>query len=201
MGTNKVVVTDEARLSYPHLFRPAPDLQGNPCYSANLLMDADGVKKLKAIWDEVVTEEFGEPNPPGLRPFLSKNPAEDKGWVKSGDQKIEMAKPEKRPQLEYLRGLYVVPIKAAPERKPKIVDQNKQEIMDVSELQGGDYVRAVLEMSAYTDKFQRPQVSVRVVVVQKTRDGERFGGGVSPNEALDLLDGGTSSASLDDLGL
>ena len=201
---NRTIVTPEGRLSFPHIYEPSEDLAGNLVYSLTLLIpkNADpGIAVLKQAWDACLEEEFGSTDVPDMRPFLSKKPKEDKGWIKDGDEKYAATPADKKPEREYLRGMWIVPVKTPEEKKPLVVDENKNEIMDKSLLQGGDYIRCVLELSAYTNKKLRsPQLSVRLVVVQKTKTGKRFGGGVSADAALEMLEA-VEAPDLDSLGL
>ena len=186
------VVTPIGRTSFMKVYEPQQSMNGEMEYSLRLLVPKDDkdMKRLKDAWERVCLEEFRTPDPPGCRPFLSaSDPYDDKGWIMDGDWKYNNTPDEKKDMYAAYQGHWVVSAKAKADYPPKVVDENKEEILDRSTFQSGDYARCVLELSAFTNKkLRRPVVSVKLLVVQKTGDGERFGGGVSPERAMAALD-------------
>ena len=171
-------------------------------FSLKLLFPKDmNMDWIKNAWAKAAQEEFNNPAPYNLRPLFSAgNPYDDKGAIMDGDWKYGVIPEEKKDQNESYRGMWVMGFTADELHRPMIVDENKNEVLDPSTFQSGDYARVVAELSSYTSKqFKTPQVSIRFSVVQKIREGEHFSGGMSKETALNMLGDAPSEAVNNDL--
>lgn len=199
---NKAIVTPVGRTSFLKVFKAEPNMNGTAnVFSMKLLIPKDAsMDWIQNVWDEVCLGEFDRKSPSGLRPLYAKgNPYDDKGAIMDGDWKYDSVDVDKRDAYAAYKGMWVIGLNAPESKPPMVVDEDKNEILNTNDLQSGDYVRCVVELSSYmSKKFKTPQVSLLLKVVQKDRAGERFGGGMSTDSALDLLSG-DSSTSMSDL--
>jgi len=195
-------VTPEGRTSFMKIYEPEPNMKGDLGYGLKLLIPKSvNMNWITEKWKQACREEFNNPSPSGVRPLFSAgNPFDDKGAIMDGDWKYNNVDEDKQEMYEDYRDHWVMNFWCPANMKPKVVDENKNEILDQSDFQSGDYARVVGEISTYTHKKLRTkQVSVRFKVVQKTRDGERFGGGMSTDAALDMLPGLDGDGDMDGL--
>ncbi len=184
----KTYITPKFRCSFMNVFKAVPNMSNTANeYNVTALIPKDAdLSGLKQAWDDVAKEEWGK-IPPRLRPLYSRH-KDDKGMLGDGDRKYAEADAEKQESYDAYRGCYTANLKSAETKPPKVVDANKDEIINVADFKSGDYARAVLELSSYDHKQWGPQVSVKLLVIQKLADGPAFGGGVSTAAALDMLD-------------
>lgn len=191
---NKALVTPVGRTSFLKVFKAEPNMNNTAnIFSLKLLIPKDAdMNWITAPWTQVCLDEFGVASPANLRPLFSKgNPFDDKGAIMDGDWKYDNTPVDKKDAYEAYRGMWVIGLNAPENKPPAVVDENKVEIVNQADLQSGDYVRCVIELSSYTSKkFRTPQVSITLKAVQKDRAGERFGGGMSTDTAVDMLTGG-----------
>lgn len=188
---NVKIVTPTGRTSFMKVYNAEPNMSGNAnVFSLKLLFPKDmDMGWIKNAWAKACTEEFGNAAPTGLRPLFSVgNPYDDKGAIMDGDWKYGAVAEDKKELYESYRGHWVMGFTVGEAHPPTVVDEHKEEILDRSQFQSGDYARVVCELSSYiAKKFRTPQVSIRFAVVQKMRDGERFSGGMSKDTALEML--------------
>lgn len=196
---NTAIVTPVGKTSFLKVFKAEPNMNGTAnLFSLKLLLPKEtNMDWIKTKWEEVCMDEFKTKTPGGLRPLFSAgNPFDDKGAIMDGDWKYDNTPVEKKDTYESYRGCWVFGLNAPEAKPPMVVGADKVEIMNQGDLQSGDYVRCVIELSSYTSKkYRTPQVSITLKVVQKDRTGERFGGGMASSTALDML----SSAAIDDI--
>jgi len=169
------VMTPEFRVSYPSVFKPKLNDQNNKMeYQVEALfaLGAD-MSKLKAAAKAAAEKKWGKDAskwPANMRlPFRdqSEKPAKDK---ETGLPIVKDGKPVL--QLGCVAGAPWMRLKS--ERRPGLVDQNVQDIIDETDFYGGCYARATLSAYAYDQKGNRG-VNFELINIQKTRDGEPFG--------------------------
>ncbi len=156
------LITPEGRLSFPNLFVPRAPMEGQAGeakYSCTLIFPKDAdLSALKAAASAAVREKWGDKKPANLRsPF------------RDGDEK----------ELDGYAGCTFINISS--KQKPGVVDENVQPIIDASAIYAGCYVRASVRAYAY-EKAGNRGVAFGLNNIQKTRDGEAFGGGPSRAE-------------------
>jgi hypothetical protein len=157
------VITPEARLSYPHLFRPQEGLDGGKDKYGCELIFAPGtdLSALKAAANLAAKKKWGDKVPKKLRtPF------------RIGD--------EDRDGKDGYQGATFIGARSAD--KPGIViGQNRDICTDESQIYGGCYVRASVTAFAYETKGNAG-VSFALNNVWKLRDGEPFGNRVPADQ-------------------
>lgn len=171
-------VIKDVRIAYPNLIQPAPDLNGVDKYSCVLLIPKDkpidNVKKaIKAAIEHGKNKRWNGIIPENLHVCLQ-----------DGDAYAAAAPDKPR---DHYKGHYYINAKQDPEYgKPTVVDQYGLESQDKSTVNSGDYVSAVVEFFPYNQPAGKG-ISATPKVVQKMRDGEPIGGGVSKSAALAAL--------------
>jgi hypothetical protein len=187
------------------VFRPQPaqDKDYKEYSLVALFPKGTNFADLEAKWNAVATEKFGDLQYANIRPIYQAH-KDDKGALSDGDARYARTHPDKRAAYEPYRGCLSLNLRRREDQgAPQVIDANQQEIVDMSEFKSGDYARAVVEISAYTNK-QGNQVSMKLVLIQKMREGEAIGGGGISKEAamaaLNTTDGATPPpSSADDL--
>lgn len=167
-------VTGKVRLSYPKIFKPEINKKsGLPQYSAQLLIpktDKETLAKFSAATAAAVKQKYGDKPPAKLKlgdtptpvPLLIKCPLRD------GDED----NPKNRKELN---GHWFVNCSSNVNYPPGVVDINKVEILDPSELYAGCYVRVALKIFCHDNDG----ISFGLNSVQKLADGERLDGRTS----------------------
>lgn len=157
------VVTGTVRLSYVKLFKaePGPD-GGEPKFSVQLLIpktDNATCSALRAAINQAIADKWGAKPPKGLR-----DPLRDGDTDATHSQRAEC------------RGHWVLNVSAKQDRRPGIVDADRNEILDPSQLYSGCYARAEINAFAYDSKGNKG-TSFGINNVQKARkEGERLDG-------------------------
>lgn len=154
------ITTGKARFSFVNIFKPRSFEGGPEKFSLVLLIpkaDAAGVAKIKAAIEEAKAD--GK-----TRLWNNKIPA--KLWDPLRDGDAEKDSPE-------FKGHYFLNAKS--NNQPGIVDRNKQEILDSTEVYSGCYGRAVLSFFPYASNGSFG-VGVGLEHVQKLADGDSLGG-------------------------
>jgi hypothetical protein len=161
-NTDTKVITGKVRFSYAHLFKPvAIDDSSEPKYSVCLLIpksDKTTLKKIKAAVEAAkqagISSKFGGKLPPNL-----KTPLRD------GDE-------ERSDQEEYA-GHYF--LNATSKQAPGIIDKQKNEILDSTEVYSGCYGRASINFYAFNTAGNKG-IACGLNNIQKLGDGEYLGG-------------------------
>ena len=165
----KIVMTPEFILSFPNLFEMR-EYQGKKSYQITMVFPkGTDLSALKAAAKECLDAKF---------PNGCKNPNNPFG--KGDDKSDEWG--------SIFEGATYV--RASTQFAPKVVDQNRVEILDADKVYAGCYCRALVAPYAY-DKAGNRGVSFSLEAVQFLRDGKRIGGGVS----LDMFDDGKVTAT------
>lgn len=172
------VVTGKVRLSYVHLFEPySSDPDKEKSYSVCLLIPKDTpegkktIKQMRAAQQIALKDTFGEKIPRNWR-----------DTIRDGDEEADL---DTNPEFA---GHYFVNVSAKLSYPPGIVDRQRQEILDSTEVYSGCYGR----VSLVAFGFNRPDnkgVSFGLRNVQKLADGEPLGGGRNnPEDDFDEVD-------------
>lgn len=167
----KITLVD-VRCGFPHLFEAkSVEAGGTKRYSITLLIPkgTDEGKAYKAQIDKLIAAVKAD-KPKTFKPKPSRI------CLKDGDTD-ESAKPE------YAGHWFINANRNESQGQPQVVDRKKQPITDAKAIYGGCYVSAVIGIYG-TDKGG-DAIPASLEIVQKRKDGDRFGGG--------------STASLDDL--
>ena len=166
-------VIGRTRLSYAHLFKPHAFVAGGEeNYSVVLLIDKKDKNYLAEIERAIeggkqVGIEKGKWNSNVAKTIAS--PLHD------GDNEFDNDGNPKYPGCYYLN--------TKSKTKPAIVDLDKNEIFNESEVYSGCYAKAVVTFFPYSFAGKKG-LTTYINIVQKIEDGEPLGGGAS----LSLLD-------------
>ncbi len=166
--------TGLTRLSYAHIFQPAPDLNGSMKYSASIILqktDEKTHKRYKATIDKMLVDpEVIKILGSGGHPQL---PLHDGDVERADDAAYKNA--------------WYFNAKANPEHKPRVLDLNKEEVIDPSEVYSGCYVQAVLSFYPYNKGGNRG-IGCSLGAIRKIKDGPPLTGIViSDNDFDDSL--------------
>lgn len=174
--------SNEIRVSFPHLFeKETAGMYPSNKYCLTAEMDAELVTACR----EAIKKRYE---------WAVQNRPEWKG-KKPADLTVTKIK-----EKEGVAGVSVANLRT--QLKPTVIDNRKQAITNPDEVYGGMYAIITIDTFAWGNA-SKGGVSLSLGgVVQKTRDGQRYGGGESSN--LDLFDvveddtfiGGTPTAQL-----
>lgn len=157
------MTTGLVRLSYAHLFQPDEDLSGHEKYSASLIIPKGS--NTVSIYKDHVKTLLADPEAKAILKNLS---GVDDG-LRDGD--------EKRPDDDAYAKAYYVNAKANTDHRPKILDRDRNEIVDPEEVYSGCYVQAVLTLYVYNTSGNKG-IGVSLNAIRKIKDGERLAGTV-----------------------
>jgi len=164
--------TPEFRVSFPHLFEAHTVQEGDkPSYSVQMIFDRD--TKLTVFKKAVKAVQKSK--------FQDKKIKSEKiKHVRDGNE-IENSDGEIRPET---KDKWVIQV-ASKNRRPRVLNARREDIINPDEIYGGCYAVAVIEAYGYDNQYGRG-ISFGLLGVQKTRDGEPFVGGVSTDDFEDI---------------
>lgn len=175
MNKNQVV-TGECRLSFVNLFEPKAMKEGDtPKYSVTAIIPKSDTKTIEAIKAAIqAAAEAG-----AQKHFGGRVPTNVANTFKDGDTETnDMGDLQNIRYPEY-KGCYY--IRLSTKFKPKVLNENRQEIIDPTEVYSGCYGRVSLTTFAYSGDGKRG-VSACLNNVMKTRDGEPLTSQLSGDE-------------------
>lgn len=161
------VITGTVRFSYAHVFEPAAIEEGQEKkYSVSLIISKSDTKTLDKVKAaiEAAKEE-------GKAKFGGKIPASLKIPLRDGD--------EERPDDENYADSYFINANSA--RKPQVVDEALNPILDKDEFYSGCYGRASINFYAFNVSGNKG-IAAGLNNLQKLEDGERLSGGSTAEE-------------------
>ncbi len=172
----RIVIGSKAepvRFSYAHVFTPRENGQGGkPKYSVTLLIPKTYKRMLKQIQTSIeAAAERGR-----VEKWGGKLPRFKHEVLRDGDEEY----PDK-PEYE---GMMFIAAKS--DRRPEIVDVNRDEIMSDDEFYSGCWGRASVNFYPYTVETNKG-VACGLGNLQKTKDDTPFGGG-GRSAAMDFGD-------------
>lgn len=162
MARSEKVMTPKFRVSFPNVFKPRENDRGDLRYGVVCLFEPGAdISALKQAAAAAGKEAWGDKPPANLRsPFRDQAEKADK-------------------YDGYEPGACFISVTAA--RRPGLVDQSVQPIIDESEFYPGCYARATVNAFTYEVKGN-VGVSFGVNNIQKLADGEQIGGGARAAE-------------------
>ena len=165
MADNTRIMTGKVRLSYVHLCEPYAFQQGQEeKYSATILIpktDTATLGRIKAAM-EAATQRGVEKQWGGKRPPLINNPLHDGDGTKPSDG-TEFG--------EECKGHWVITASSKADRKPGIVDNMCNPIIDQTEVYSGMYARVTMTFFPYSFGGKKG-IGCALGNVQKLADGE-----------------------------
>ena len=176
------VLTSECRILWPHLFEAhAFKPEDKPKFMCSLVFKKNDpfIVKLKSEALKVFQTKFEDSK---VIKNLKEYPANLIGYrlgIRDADADPAFEK------FDYLAGCYVIGVKSTVQ--PVVIDQNKQEILDASQVYGGCYVRALITPSAYDQKGGKGP-NFYFSSLQKLRDGTPLSGGINKEKEMSAFD-------------
>lgn len=165
MNANELIIP--CRLSYANIWEPKQvNGTGDPKYSCCLLIpktDTATLVKLEAAIDAV------KKDPKSLTRWGGKLPPKLKEPLRDGD--------EERDDDTYA-GCKFINANSSENRRPRIIDQRCNEVLDQDEVYSGCYANVKIGLFAYSASGNKG-IGAGLEVIQKVRDGERLSGGNS----------------------
>lgn len=183
------MITPEFRVSYPHMFKAqAPKAGDKPKYSITMLVpknsDLTGSTlngaaiKLPTLIVNAKNVEFGQ----------------KENWPKDLESPVIDGDLPKFADKEGYKGHWVIKATSMEDAKPGLVDANMVPITDQSKFYPGCYARAYVfaRVWYYPDKNKPMKKGVQFILdhVQKTRDGQSFGGKKPVEQVFQPIGGG-----------
>lgn len=162
------IVTGEAILSFPNVFKPAKSLNGDMKYSVRVLIPKTDKKTIEKINNAIkAAATIG-----AQKHFNGTVPPKPKASFYDGDtwedESTGILKKEKN--KEYA-GHMILNCSARENNKPKILDVNGDELLDETEIYSGVYGKVGAKFYAYSSNGNRG-IACQLCAVKKTRDGE-----------------------------
>lgn len=181
MEQSTKVVTGLVRFSYVHAFEPhAMSEEDKPKYSVCVLIPKTDKETLNKIKKAI--EAAKENSKSILADKNGKFPTNLKMPLRDGD--------EERPDDESFAGCYF--LNANTTRRPQVVDENLNPIIEPSEFYSGCYGRVSLNFYGFAVRSKG--IAAGLQNIQKLKDGEPLTGGSTAAE-----DFGTPASSDDDI--
>ena len=192
------VITPEFRVSYPRVFKPEKnDLSGEMEFTVSALFKkGENLSALKKAAEEACEEKWGKDK--SKWPKNLKSPFKDQGTREKEKEVVEIKNGKETKTVKtvmpdgYEKGAMYLNLKSR--QKPGLVDQSLNDIIDASEFYGGCYARASVRAMAYDMKVNKG-VSFWLQNLQKTRDGESFGGRTAPQDDFEPIAAAGAEAS------
>lgn len=188
------MVTPKFRVNYPNVFKSRyNELSKKDEYSVVAIFpEGTNLDALKDLAAKAMKKKFGEDA--SKWPANWKSPFKDAGenWVK--DSVGNIVQPP-RLQPGYAKGMTYMNLKS--QNKPGVIDQNRQPIMDETQIYSGCFCRADVNASAYANG-KNFGVSFWLNNLQKWEDGESLGGRMRAEEAFEPIampEGATTGAA------
>ncbi len=178
------VLTTEFRVSHPHVFKPSKIPNSDKeAYSIEMLFDKT-TTELKSLQDPVKWAAIGK-----WGPNKADWPSPLKYPFRDGDKPKFNKKTKKTEVRPEHKGMWVVRASSnADYAKPHVVGANpKIPIANEADFYPGCYARAALKAHAYE---VGDQMGVKFILdgVQKTKDGEAFGGKRPADQTFGVLE-------------
>ena len=175
LGKNQVV-TGECRLSFVNVFEPKAMKEGDtPKYSVTIIVPKSDTRTIEAIKAAIqAAAEMG-----AQKHFGGRVPTNVNHTFKDGDTATnDMGDLQKEKYPEYANSYYM---RLSTKFAPKVLDANRNEILDPTEIYSGCYGKVSLTCFAYSGDGKRG-VSACLNNVMKTRDGEPLTSSLSGDE-------------------
>jgi hypothetical protein len=169
------VVLKDVRLSYCYAIKGKLNDKGQKVYSTTILVRKNHpqIEEIKAAINAAKDKGKEKLGKGVVKSPLLDGDAQEDGSFKYGD--------------EVNRGHFL--LRAANySRQPKVVDQQKNEILDADQLYSGCHANVVINFYAYNSGSNKG-ISPGLEAIQKKRDDERLaGGGVNVEDVFDTED-------------
>jgi len=168
--------TGRVRCSYLNINAPKAFGDEKPKYSVSLIIPKDDAATLKKIdaamraaYENGISILKGKGRTtPTYEEIIAQGPLHDGDKKKDGDS-------------AYQNAFY---LNAKNERRPRVIDVDKNEILDSSELYSGIYAKVAIGFYCYNKKGNRG-IGVSLDILMKVADGQPLGSTISIDEAFE----------------
>ena len=168
------MTTGLVRASYVHVFEPKDDLNGVPKYSISLIIPKGS--NTVELYKKHVRELLADPE---SQRILGSNTKGMWDPLRDGD--------EDRPDDANYKNCYFINAKANSDHRPKVLDKDRNEIVDTEDFYSGCWCQAVLSLYVF-NKNGKKGVGVGLLAVRKIKDDAPLGGtAVTDNDWDDSL--------------
>ena len=197
----KRIMSPEGRLRFIAAFEGKLNFNGDGKEKSVVVLipKTASVKQLTDAWTACAQEEFIGKIPGGLRKILGGQ----KPVLKDGDEIYATKDEDKQDMYKEYQGCWVFQPACEERFKLTIRNADNTDIFDPAELYDGCYGRAFISLEVFSSKKWGAQCKVKLLGIQKTRDGEALGGGtttpMSDDEANKFFGGGVQTEDLDNL--
>lgn len=182
--TSNLILTPPFRVSYPNVFKPKLNEQSDKMeYSIMALFKkGENLDALKKAAMDAGAAKWGKD--PKKWPHGWRNPFRDQGEKQKMNDAKELYLPE-----PYEEGAKFLTLKST--RKPGIVDQNREDILEESEIYPGCWCRAAVSVFTYGGPGTgfTAGINFGLVHLQKVRDDESLIGTSKPQDIFSPIEG------------
>ena len=161
----KKIVTPVFRVSFPNVFQPRGFEGQKEKYSVVMLFSKEDKEELKAL-SSLLEEAAREKWPDDAKRKAIMSSKLFKYPLRDGDAE--------KPDMDGYPGCFFASATAKAERRPGLVDDTLQPIIDSEQFYGGCYARATITAYAF-DVAGNKGVAFGLQNIMKVRDGEPFG--------------------------
>jgi len=177
------LVTQTFRVSYPHLFKAQAIGKADPKYSVTMLFaKEDDISELRGAIAQVKRARWGKDK--------SKWPEFAHPVVINGDK-------PKYADKEGYAGHWAIKASSSEDKKPGVVDQDLQKILDPAEIYPGCFARAKVFVTTYDNEFGAG-VTIILDHVQKVDDGDSIGGRAPAEKSFSPISSGKKKKKVTD---
>lgn len=184
------VLTEKFRVSYPNLFKTRKnDMNGKDEYSVMALFGPGvDLTKLKAEAQAACKEKWGDD--PKKWPQNIRSP-----FRKHEEKRFENDKGEMIFPMGMEAGGVFLNLKSG--QRPGVIDGQKQDIINESDVYPGCYARATVKAYAYGGPGTKflPGVAFGLQNLQKMGEGEPLGSRVKPQDEFEAIEGAGAPAA------
>lgn len=160
------VVTGECRLSFVNVFEPKAVNEGDePKYSITAIIPKSDTKTIEAI--KAAIQAAAEKG--AQKHFGGRVPTNVTSTFHDGDTAVDDMGDLRNIKYPEYKGNYF--IRLSTKKRPIVLNADRQEIIDPTEIYSGCYGRVSMSFFAYSNNGKRG-VSAALNNVMKTRDGE-----------------------------
>lgn len=167
MANTNHIVTGQSRLSYVHLNAPyAHQGGGEPKYSVTVLVPKSD-KTTKARIDAAIqaaTQQGIASKWNGAKPPIIPNPLYDGDGTKSNGERFP----------DECKGHWVFTASSKQDKRPRVVDLNRQDILDPAAIYSGMYGRVAFDAYPYAFSGKKG-IAFGLTGIQKTAEGQPLG--------------------------
>ena len=186
----RTIMTPEFRVAFPHVFTTAPPMAGStgPAkYQVVMLFPKDAdLSALKNAAGIAAEDKWGAEVIKLKEQGLLRSPFRD------GDEHNAKRKATGKQPLSGYDGHIFISVSSI--EKPPLVDQNVQPIIIKEDFYAGCYAQAQVYAHAYNTAGNMG-MTFFLNAIQKTKDGESFGGKANPQDIFGSIGGGDAPAA------